>query len=152
MLFGECSHEPLQRPRDDLDDPPAVHDFAFALLLVGNFRPDDIARKRTAVFTLGDKKVFVPGRIGRYDKPKATAVVAITAHDSGGFRFLGRQHHAAPGAQHDAPRVHQLAQRLAKTVVLEREIQILSQSFRLLWPILIALEMTENFRIKMFRH
>ena len=82
VSFRQRAHKPLLRSRDDLDDPSAIHDLSLALLAVGDFRPHHVAGERAAVLALGDKQVFVPGRIGRHDESKPAAIVAICTRRS----------------------------------------------------------------------
>ena len=91
------------------------------------------------------------GRIGRHDKAEAPLVMAVGSDELIAPDLLRRQDHRAAAAEDDPPLVHQIAQGLAKdgVILLLAEVQLLGQPARLLRAIVLALEMSEDFRFQL---
>ena len=149
MLLGQRADEFFLRSLDNLSDSAAEHLFAVTKISIDDFRPDDIAGDGPAIGTLGDEKISVARRIGRNDKTKAALVVAIRAGDQPAGGFLLRQHHRTTGAKDNPTRVHKIAQRVLKSVVLivGMKLKLTSQPALPLGAVLGGLEVRKNLRL-----
>ena len=156
MLLGQRADEALLRSRDNLHNAAAPQRLAVTLAALGDFGAHDVAGHGAAVFALGDEQILPVRRIGRHHKPKAPQVMPVNAHEFVAARrpLRGRQQQMAPRAQDHVPLMHQVAQRIAKCVVLfvVVQIQVAGQSARPLGPIVGRFEMFKYSRLDWIRH